>query len=454
MSSFLRGLFSGSSLKARSLRGSALTGVNFLGQNVLRLGGNLILTRLLFPEAFGLMALLQIAMTGLNMFSDLGFRAAIIKDERWDDPAYLNTAWTLQIIRGLLLWGATWAVAEPFAAFYETPVLAELLPVLGFTAVLQGFNSTKMATVNRELILGRLTAIHLGAQAAGLLLTLGLTLWLQSIWGLVLGGLAGPFFLAVLSHASLPGRANRLRFERAAFNNLASFGIFVFLASAANFLASQGDRAILGKFVPLDVLALYSIAYFLATVPQKLMVQLMDRVLFPLYAARPPYKSTANARDIARARAGIILVSLLAAGMLALIGNLLVIVLYDPRYEAAGPMLVLIAVAYMPMIAFGNYSVSLLGAGDSRRFYVYQVLSAFLRTGVIFFGVTTFGLVGVALAPALSSLLFYPVSVLLIRRQGAWLPWHDAGFIALSAVLAVLALRVNWESFEGLPQTL
>lgn len=88
---FLR-LFSGASLKARSLRGTELIGVSFIGQNVFRLGGNLILTRILFSEVFGIMALVQITMTGLNMFSDLGFRAAIIKDKRWDDPIYLDTA--------------------------------------------------------------------------------------------------------------------------------------------------------------------------------------------------------------------------------------------------------------------------------------------------------------------------------------------------------------------------
>lgn len=446
---FLR-LFSGASLKARSLRGTALTGVSFLGQNVIRLGGNLILTRILFPEAFGIMALVQIAMTGLNMFSDLGFRAAIIKDKRWDDPVYLDTAWTLQILRGLLLWLAAWAVASPIAAFYEVPILADLLPVVGLTAVLQGFNSTKMATVNRELTLGRLTVITLGSQFVGLLVTLVLTLWLQSVWGLVLGGLVGPLILAVLSHLSLPGRSNRMRFELSAFHNLIGFGAFIFLASAANFLSSQGDRAILGKYVTLDVLALYGIAYFLATVPQKLLLQLIDKILFPLYASRPPLESPANARTVAKARAGIIAISLLGAALLALIGNWLVILLYDPRYEAAGPLLVLIAIAYMPTICFGNYSVAILAAGNSRGFSTYQILSALLRTALIFLGVTYFGLVGVALAPAVASLLFYPVSVLLIRRYGAWLPLHDAVFILLALGFAALAVYVNWESLSVL----
>ena len=63
-----------------------------------------MLTRLLFPEAFGLMALIQTFMIGLAMFSDLGIGPAIIQSDRGEDPDFLNTAWVMQILRGICLW--------------------------------------------------------------------------------------------------------------------------------------------------------------------------------------------------------------------------------------------------------------------------------------------------------------------------------------------------------------
>ena len=159
-------LFRGDSLRSRSMRGSVLTMLNLGSENVLRLAGNLVLTRLLFPEAFGIMALVQVVMTGLKMFSDIGVHLSIIQNKRGNDPLFLDTAWVLQIGRGLLLWLATWALAAPVAAFYEAPILAQLLPVAGLTALLQGFNSTKLATANRELMLGRVTMITLAARIA------------------------------------------------------------------------------------------------------------------------------------------------------------------------------------------------------------------------------------------------------------------------------------------------
>jgi hypothetical protein len=81
--------------------------------------GNLILTRLLFPEAFGLMALVQVFLSGLQMFSDIGIQTSVIRSKRGEDPAFLDTAWTVQVLRGGLLWLGCLGIAGPAAAFYE-----------------------------------------------------------------------------------------------------------------------------------------------------------------------------------------------------------------------------------------------------------------------------------------------------------------------------------------------
>src|SRR6056297_1059184 len=152
----LKESFYGQALGARAIRGSMLTFIKFGGANALRLGSNLILTRLLFPEAFGLMALTQVFLTGLQMFSQFGINASVIRSERGDDPAFLHTAWTVQIVRGIGLWLICFAVAYPAAAFYGEPQLEQLLPAVGLTAAINGLASINMVTVNRKLLLGRL----------------------------------------------------------------------------------------------------------------------------------------------------------------------------------------------------------------------------------------------------------------------------------------------------------
>ena len=93
------------------------------------------------------------------MMSDLGIQPSIVQNERGHEDTFLNTAWTLQVIQGFLIFLAILISAPYFAAFYQHPMLSTLLPVVGTSAIIAGFNSTKLATANRDLQMGKTTLI-------------------------------------------------------------------------------------------------------------------------------------------------------------------------------------------------------------------------------------------------------------------------------------------------------
>src|SRR4051812_45253512 len=105
-------------VRAAAVGSAVWTVLGFGAMQVLRFGFNLVLTRLVAPQVFGVMAMVTLCVQALHMFSDLGIRQCVVHHARGDDPDFLNTAWTLQILRGLLLWGLSAALAAPVAAFY------------------------------------------------------------------------------------------------------------------------------------------------------------------------------------------------------------------------------------------------------------------------------------------------------------------------------------------------
>src|SRR5258708_38763796 len=111
------------SLEKRLVRGSVWALVGHGGSQVLRLAGNLVLWRALYAEAFGLMAIVNVFMLGLWMFSDVGIGPSIIQNERGDDPKYLHTAWTIQVVRGFALFAIAALASVPLARFYHEPAL-------------------------------------------------------------------------------------------------------------------------------------------------------------------------------------------------------------------------------------------------------------------------------------------------------------------------------------------
>ena len=106
-------------------------------------------------------------------------------------PTFLDTAWTINVIRGVLLWGLTCALAWPLAMLWQAPDLVLLLPVAGVTLLIAGFNPTRIDTANRHLMLGRLTALDLVAQVIGIAAMVVLAFALQSVWALVIGAIIG-----------------------------------------------------------------------------------------------------------------------------------------------------------------------------------------------------------------------------------------------------------------------
>ena len=109
----------GEARRSRAIRGSAITVIGYGASQIIRLGTNIVLAALLFPEAFGIMALVWVFQQGLAMFSDIGIGTGIIYSKHGDDPRYLNTAWTTQVVRGVVLTLIAVAGAIPYAAFYE-----------------------------------------------------------------------------------------------------------------------------------------------------------------------------------------------------------------------------------------------------------------------------------------------------------------------------------------------
>ncbi len=432
-----------SSLFSRVLRGSALTAGSYAITQFLRLASNLVLTRLLFPEAFGLMALVSVFLVGLSMFSDVGIGPAISQSRRGDDPEFLDTAWTIQVWRGGLLWLGTCLFAWPVAQLYQAPQLLTLLPAAGLSLLIGGFNPTRIDSANRHLMLGRLTLLDLIAQIIGIAAMVALAYLMRSVWALVIGAIIGSVAKLVLTHWGLHGPRNRFRWEPAAGRELIHFGKWIFLSTACGFLLSQGDKAILGAYLQLDQLGIYNIGYFLASFPVLLGGAVTGRILIPIYRDHPPAENAANAARLRRLRV------VLTGGMLALLGLMgfvgapLVDLLYDARYAQAGAIVVAIACVQMPLVIGMTYDQSALAAGDSRNYFWVMAARAGLQSLCFWLGAAQFGLKGALVGQFLAIAAVHPLIVWLARRHRAWDAAHDLLFGALAAALIAAVLHWN-----------
>jgi O-antigen/teichoic acid export membrane protein len=219
------------SLKQRALHAGAWAAGSHFAAQALRLVGNLVLTRFLLPEAFGLMAVISTLLMALNLLSDIGSGTVVVQSERGAEEDFVHTAWTLQVVRGFVIWGigVLGALGITFGqqqhwfregTVYDDARLPLLIAVSTFAMVLTGFTSLNAKLAERRLDLRRVSAIELGVQLVALVAMIAGAVYTKSVWALVFGSLFAAALKGLCSHVLLPGPRARFRLEREAVREL------------------------------------------------------------------------------------------------------------------------------------------------------------------------------------------------------------------------------------------
>lgn len=419
-------------LKSRVISGSIWTIGSYAAGQVLRLGGNLIFARLLFPQAFGLMALVSIFVQGLAMFSDIGIGPSIIQSRRGEEPRFLNTAWTIQVVRGFLLWIVSAIGARPFAALYGEPQLASLIPVAALGTIISSFNSTRLFTSGRKIALARIMVIDFSSQTVSLVAMLVWCFVTRGVWAIVFGGLFGTMLKMILSYTMLGGERNGFAFDREAFRELTHFGRWIFVSTALSFLTSQVDRLLLGKLETMGSLGVYSIAMNLASVPPMVAAALTGIVLFPMFAHHSRTDTREYERSIFSTRKIILEGALFLFSGLVLAAPAFIRLCYDQRYRDAMWMTQILTIPMWTQVLMLSADRAVLAAGDSRTLAISNGASVLAKMGACLAGFRIAGVTGFILGLAVGNLAGHVPIVIALARRGVHILRQDVAYTAVA----------------------
>ncbi len=440
----------GASLKQRMLRGAVWVLLERFGGQGIRLASNVILARLLPVQAFGLMAIVSAILIGLQMFSDAGIRPSVVQNERGDEEPFLNTAWTIQVLRGSLLWLVAALLAWPTAAYYEEPRFLEILPISGASALLLGFASISLATQLRHLKLKSLSLVQFSARVLAAIVSVVWALVSPTVWALVAGGVTNALAMMIGSYLIRQGLRDRFAWDKAAARSILSFGKWLLLTSALMFLARQADRFILGKITGLEVLGLYFIAAMLTDVPKEVVQILSRRVLFPGLAQMTKLPRPDLRNRILSYRRWMLPLLATGVAVLTVFGDLAVDILYDERFVPAAAMVQLLALGLWPRMLSVTIAPVLLAIGKPQ----YNAYGSMGRLLIIVVGIPWahhhFGIYGAVTTIAASDLASYVSNLIGLRRNGLSGAAQDLVFSILLVVLLGLGLAVRpWLGLEA-----
>lgn len=439
-------------LGRRSLVMGAWSFADLALNNILRLAGNLILTRLLFPEAFGLMAMVATIQTGAQMLSDIGIRQSIIRAENAEDPEFLRTAWTVQIVRGAAvalvvlacgagLWLFAPALARP-GTVYADPVLPFLVIASALSMLLDSLVSVNMHLANRRMEMRQLVVLNLASQILGLVVMVTIASLHATVWALLIGSVTTATSRAILSHVVFDGPRMRLAWHAGYRDRLWQFGKWLIGSSGFGFLIVHADRLILGALLAATPFSLYVIAGIWIQACSMVVGSISSQVGLPalseVHRTRPE-----DLPRLFRKSARVLDLFCLAGFLLFLLGGeLLIALLYTPEYEAAGQFMPLMAVLILRQ-RFGLFTELLILQGDTPRLMLSTAVSAAAICLAIPLGYVLAGTTGAIAGSILAPLTGETLKLLAARRTlGAAIREDWAWLVGLPGVAAAVSAGI------------
>jgi O-antigen/teichoic acid export membrane protein len=452
------GELEGQEIASRAAGATAWSVSSMGGIMLLRFAANLLLARIFLPSQFGTIGVLRTILIGIELFSDIGIKNSVIYHRRGADAAYLHTAWTVQIVRGFVMWGLCWALARPATEFYaDYPELLWLLPVAGLEAINNGFTSAAVYVQQRGMRMRLPLLLEWVALSVNLLVSIVWALIDHStVWPLVMGPVAGGLAKVLLSHWMCRAYAMRWRWEREAVADLVRFGKWVFLGTAIVFFAQQFDRLYLGKVVPKAIFGVYTVAWNFLSQSSRPLTVVANNVLVPLFAHHGRVGPEVYRERSDRAMDHYLPFCLLVCLPIGLVCPALFGYGYPRAFVDGGYMGLWISIVVWFMILQQVPRTALLAVGGARRVTFMSGWNALVTVAGVIAGwrfgerVGLAGVRGLIVGNALGNLAGCAVGAWAVRKHGLRLERKMAAYSAAFLALLLAGDRLTTLLASGL----
>lgn len=433
-----------SSLKEKTLISSKWVIFATVSIKIFRLASNIILAHFLSPAVFGLVALGDVFFRGIKTLSAFGFEQAVVQSKR-NDTNFLNTAWTLQIIKYLGIGLVGLIFAYPFSVFYGYAELLTIIVFISATIPLTGFTSISFLTIKRDVNMRPIMIIETIEALITRMVMIGVALITPTFWALLLGNFFGLLYKVIASYLQLPAFKHRLVLDKSSLKDMFHFGIWISIGSVILFLGSSLDKLMIGKLSGLEnaisLLGVYTISYTFAYIPLEFMANISGHVLFPVMSYLNRERPDEMGTHFLKMRHYLLLIALLLTMSLVLFSPYYFSFFYSGDYQSAQWMVPLICISIWISLLNSSANQTLLSLGKTK----FLAFSGAVKVGLMFpsfyLGYTYFQFPGFIVAGAIPLLAEHIFDLVILNKRGIRLWTQDIWF---SAALIFMVYTLNF----------
>jgi O-antigen/teichoic acid export membrane protein len=421
---------------------------------VLSIGRMIVLARLLSPTDFGLFGVCLLALLFVESISRTGLQSALVQ-KKGDINPYLDTAWTVQLIRGIAIGAILFLGADLTARFFDAPEARTLIRVIAVTLVTRGLYNPGIYYFQKDLEFHKQFIWRMSQGIVSLLLPIPLAFLWHNAWALVVGVLAGDICALVVSYILQPYRPHlRLNFKQV--RALTVTGKWFALSSLIGYISYQIDKWGVGNLLGPTFLGLYQVGANMSVLTAELS-QTMGVVAFPAFAKLQDSRQAIH-RAFLRIWEISASVTLPLAIILFLLAGSIVKVLLGVDWLPAVPAVKILAISSFLSGLIGVCSAFFNGAGFPKFNTFLYIIQIIVTAGLIYPFIKLMGIVGasysvltgmVASLPLMLIFLFKYLRVNPKEMAKASLPPLALGLCVLVAN-SLITLGFDSSTLEGL----
>jgi O-antigen/teichoic acid export membrane protein len=407
-------LLKGKTVTAKAARGSIWLGGATGFEYGLRFVRNVILTRVLAPEAFGVMAIVLGINAAFESFTEIGVKEAVIQNPRGEKDTYLNGAWWLSVTRSTALYILAFLIAPSISQFYNSPELVPLMHLAFLSIILKGAISARAYVAIKQMDFRSWVIIYHGGAVCGILAAIGLAFAIENVWALVIGFTVEAGARLLLSYIVSPYRP-RIRFNKEDLRALFKFARGMLGLPILAFIFLRADVFVVGKIRSYADLGLYSMAVTLAFITSELMTKLINEVAMPAFSLIQSEKDKIN-KAILQITSTIALIWLPALAFVGLYSEDVLTIVYGAQYAVVALPFSIVFFTGLLSVNDSVISTAYFGMGRPELHRIFAGLRAIVIVTLIYPAVKWLGLIGAALAGCSAMSMGYLFEIIWFSR--------------------------------------
>lgn len=427
----------------KSLRGGGFLAAGSFLENGGRFIRNIVLARLLAPEAFGIMATITASIAVIEAITQVGLRQSTIQNKKSIEEGFLNAVWWISSLRGLSLYAIAFFAAPHIAIYFNQSEATNILRIGFLVVLLNGLISPRVHLLEKALHFKKWIILMQGAAICGVIIAIAASFYLRSVWGLVLGYLSESFLRLILSFIFCPILPSFI-ISREYMGHVIQFSKRMFGLPILMMIYAQLDIYIIGKLLSVKALGMYVLVRSLADMPGTFFSKIVEPIILPVFS-----KHQDNISEIKRL---ILLITKLSGLVLIPFSCFMIFfakpvlrIVYGIDYAALAIPFAIMALSILIIMMATTIVQAYFALGQPNLHRNASIARTLIFIILIYPAIKILGLTGAALAALVAMVILISVQLLYARRifrfsvgeyLMTWLPgFHSALIIAIPGIL-------------------